>query len=527
MSHLPQAPSKRLLALHGWSGTLLGLFLYVVVVTGTVAVLANEIAQWSASASGRSVLQPGVDATVKRLAAELDPAAIENVRVFATPTGNTFIYFWALAEREDGRKMARGTQFVVDPNTQQVQKRYDGWSDELPFAEESSALEHFIANLHIRLHAPNPWGIFATGILGFVMLIAVVTGVLLHKHLIKELLLTPRFKNPLLTARDRHILAGSWSLPFGFVLAFTGTFYSFAGSLTIPAVAYVAFGGDIEALQESVIGGTLPEDTTPSGLADLDAMIIEATERTGTAPIGINITHFGRADALVELHHGAADGALSGETVRHEGASGSYLGPKPFIGNEPSLGNSLVMLIGPLHFGNFAGLLSKLVWFSLGVALSYVTLTGMRLWTARRAEDPKWAWMERAVVTFGYGTCIAMAGAAVGFFPGLVRGAAESFTAWGFSVTAVGAMLFGMLWPTLNGATRVLRAVLGVALIVLPALRIIFGGAGWAKLLSDGSLIVMALDLTLLVGGIACLWLATRPSTKAISLTPEVAGATG
>ncbi|MEM7741813.1 MAG: PepSY domain-containing protein, partial [Pseudomonadota bacterium] len=53
MSLANKAQSKRLLAVHGWSAVVLGLFLYVVVLTGSIAVLSNEIGLWSGGGNGQ------------------------------------------------------------------------------------------------------------------------------------------------------------------------------------------------------------------------------------------------------------------------------------------------------------------------------------------------------------------------------------------------------------------------------------------------------------------------------------------
>ena len=52
MSFVSQAKTKRLLAVHGWSGTILGLLLYVVIFTGAIVVFADEIGAWSRGAVG-------------------------------------------------------------------------------------------------------------------------------------------------------------------------------------------------------------------------------------------------------------------------------------------------------------------------------------------------------------------------------------------------------------------------------------------------------------------------------------------
>jgi uncharacterized iron-regulated membrane protein len=52
---LSAGETKRLVAVHGWAGALLGLLLYAVIVTGTAAVFSNEIKAWSGGQLGISV----------------------------------------------------------------------------------------------------------------------------------------------------------------------------------------------------------------------------------------------------------------------------------------------------------------------------------------------------------------------------------------------------------------------------------------------------------------------------------------
>ena len=71
MIRLPQQETKTLVAVHGWLGTILGLLLYAVIVTGTVAVFAQEIRIWSSGALETSpALHRPVDATLRQIAAQ-------------------------------------------------------------------------------------------------------------------------------------------------------------------------------------------------------------------------------------------------------------------------------------------------------------------------------------------------------------------------------------------------------------------------------------------------------------------------
>ena len=54
MINLKARETRTLVAVHGWAGAVLGLLLYAVIVTGTVAVFANEIKTWSGGLLGTS-----------------------------------------------------------------------------------------------------------------------------------------------------------------------------------------------------------------------------------------------------------------------------------------------------------------------------------------------------------------------------------------------------------------------------------------------------------------------------------------
>src|SRR3546814_13269572 len=83
MIHLKKEETKAMVAVHGWSGILLGLLLYAVVLTGTAAVFAEEIGAWSAGhVTTRSAFEKPIDATVRRLSAITPAKYHEGVNLF-------------------------------------------------------------------------------------------------------------------------------------------------------------------------------------------------------------------------------------------------------------------------------------------------------------------------------------------------------------------------------------------------------------------------------------------------------------
>ncbi|MEM8774221.1 MAG: PepSY-associated TM helix domain-containing protein [Pseudomonadota bacterium] len=498
MSFLTQAKTKRIVAVHGWSGVVLGLLLYVCIFTGSIVVFQEEIDTWSQGVlTHNEGVGPRVDHHFRTAAREVDEKYYEEITIFGTPDGNVRYLFRTHVTGENGGIEDDVVQLTVNPETGEV---VDRWEGEITERERNpkAALGDFWVDLHVQLYMPRPWGLIVTGILGLAMMAAAVTGILLHKHLIRDAFVAARDRARLVGSRDLHVLAGTWGLPFAIVLAFTGAFFSFAISLGLPVMAMLAFGGDQAALMEAFLGASKDLDLSPAPLASLDYIIADAVARTDSYVQAIEIKNYNSVSAEVSVRLAAAAGSLSQFTLGYDGVTRAFLGESPGFGSAPSLSDDLVSIIGPLHFGNFAGFASKTVWLGLGLAVAYVTATGMLLWTKRREEVPLWQRFRQVIIITIWGLPVAMLVSAVFYFVTLPAGDPEWWTPAGFLAGVAIALLVG---ADRELAERRLRLCFALLCVSLPILRHLTGGASWSEALVAGQISVLAIDILLLVGG--------------------------
>src|SRR3546814_4752382 len=125
-----------------------------------------------------------------------------------------------------------------------------------------------------------------------------------------------RRRGDLLSKRDAHAVAGSWNLLFSFLLAFTGSFFSFATSFGVPVMAMVAFNGDQAKAFETFIGNPPVNDPRPAPMASIEAMLADATHRAGADTFFISVEHWGRADARATISMLPPEGELAGKIGR-------------------------------------------------------------------------------------------------------------------------------------------------------------------------------------------------------------------
>lgn len=527
MIHLKKDQTKLMVAVHGWAGIVLGLLLYAVVFTGMAAVFAEEIGIWSAGhVESRSAFERPIDDSVRRLAAQTPAKYYEGVDLFEIGDHNLGAFFHRHETDPDGTFVSRGVYYQLNDKGEIANKQF-GTGEEVFGPRNDDALSHFLVDTHVRLHVPDPWGLLLTGIVGLAMLVAAISGLLIHRHLLKDIFTLRRNAHPVLADRDRHSVAGSWSLPFAFILAFTGSFFSFFGTIGVPLVAMAAFGGDVQALNDTVFGNPGRPDPRPAVIGNLDRITADAIARSRQVPTFVSIENFGRADAKVTSFHPAREGDIEPATLLYDGAKAQFIQTKPSIGTQPSTGGTLAAIMAPLHFGNFAGMVSKAVWFALGFAMCYVTITGMRLWLARRNESVRsLEWLSRTVTIVAFGLPLALCAAAAAFFMTMPMGSAAYWTPATFLMASAVVIVAGFsLRSTM--LTPLLELTTGLIMVALPALRLIMGGPGWPSVIEAGQPIIAALDLAFLVGGICMIrqGAKARPVGIAAASSPVVATA--
>ncbi|MET0271324.1 MAG: PepSY-associated TM helix domain-containing protein [Sphingomonas sp.] len=251
-----------------------------------------------------------------------------------------------------------------------------------------------------------------------------------------------------------------------------------------------------------MFGNPRAPDPRPAAIGNLDRTLADATRRAGEAPTFVAIENFGRADADITTFHPPRQGDIESTTLLYDGATGGFTRVKPPIGTRPSAGGTLTGIMAPLHFGNFAGLLSKAVWFALGFAMCYVTLTGLRLWLARRREGARALdWLDRSVAIVGFGLPFALVIAAAAFLIAMPQGTAVFWTTTAFLIASAVAIVGGFVAPARATVDRVLQLATGAAMLLLPPLRLLTGGPGWPTALRGGEPAIVAVDLALLVAG--------------------------
>ncbi|MEM8794487.1 MAG: PepSY-associated TM helix domain-containing protein [Pseudomonadota bacterium] len=517
---------KRLIALHGWSATILAILLYVVMLTGTIIVLEDELEHWSKGESER-VLPFGQDnfgTIVSDYAATIPQDLREELRI--VPTGpDTARLDFAGYKLIEGEREHFHTVFEVHTKTGEQIRKQAGIDGTINYSEPEDYLVRFWYDMHVRLHVPGSLGLYLTGIAGVAMIIAAFTGVLIHRHIIKEMFVTGRPGDRLVSFRDRHNLAGVWSLPFAVLLAFTGTFFSFATSLALPIVAMSAFKGDQEAVIAAVLRPTPPQIEETAELTDLGAVFRLAETEAGTPIVFATVLNWGLANAEITTSHEVGAQHLTQTQLAFNGVNGTLVERITPVGSEPSVGSTLVSLIGPLHFGNFAGLASKAIWVLLGGAMTYTIVTGLHLWLRRRADDPAWRAGSHAMAVTVWGLPLSLVASAYGFFAAGTVGMHVQATVWSFLGMAALSILWGVFaWrQSAEILSKHMKRLLGVSLALLPLVRMATGGMSWGEAVGDGVEAVLLIDILCIGLGIGCV-LSTRnqqpvvPEQKAAEL---------
>jgi uncharacterized iron-regulated membrane protein len=380
---------------HAWSGVIGGLVLYLMCFTGSITLFHEQLRVWEEPLAQRA-------ATAHPLHAVLE----HGLAVAGPIDGEPWFY-------PPGRQHGLGRlsyRAPGDPEWKQAWIDVEGPS----LVPERERLTSFLYSLHFLRHdATGEWLYYLAGLLAVALLLAIVTGVLIHlKDLIRQLHQFRPEKSRRVMWSDMHKVLGVMGLPFQLMYAYTGAFIVL-GPLVLQVFIEPVFGGNQQRADE-LAWGLAPPTTAEAGpraaVLSADELFHRALDATPGIVESVKLIHHGRENGIFEVRAKTADTPRGRVTVQLREVDGEVLHLAP-PRNEGATAATQRWILG-LHFASFGGLVLRLLFFVLGLATCVTILTGNWIWLARRETDRASAGnrlLSRLTTGFGVGVPVATA----------------------------------------------------------------------------------------------------------------------
>lgn len=491
--------------LHTWAGLLAAWVLYAVFWTGSLAFYREELTAWMQPEAPPQAREVDVAALSDRIVAHLASAAPGATR-------------WSI-ELPDARRLTP-TAYWSGP-AGAGQQAYDS-TTAAPRTARATAGGEFFYRFHYQLHhMPYQWGRWIVGFASLLGLVAMVSGVVVHKKLFADFF-TFRAGKGRRSWLDAHNALSVLPLPFHFMIVYSGLVI--LGFQYMPWGALAAFDGAgerrVAIAAETVAAWPVG---APSGqaapLAALGPSIQQAQARWGAQGIDrVVVHHPGDAAARVLVVRGPAGRVThSREFLVFHGGSGALLHASEPVGAPAAVLGGLYAL----HLGRFADPVLQGIYFLLGLAGTAMVGTGLVLWTAARGPGGTGGaagGVGRLNVAVVAG--LPLASAAYLWANRLLpthlplRPEAEIqafFAAWALALAVAGLLRPARAWPLLWGAGALLFGA-------LPLLNALTTQRPLWRSLASGDAIFVGMDVAcaaLALGLGAMAWRARKPHGRA------------
>ncbi|WP_178371490.1 PepSY-associated TM helix domain-containing protein [Cyclobacterium lianum] len=355
---------KTLFQLHSWIGIKLSILFFIVCFSGTLATLSNEM-DWlfypAIRASGEGERVP-----YNQLVDQLQEAYPEGA-----------ISYWLMPKESYLNDIV-----YIDLQGQRYYVFVDPLSGEVK-GDTTVTFQRFFRDFHYYLFMPfYQIGYFMVLIFSFFLAISLVTAVMFYKKWWKKLFELKSGNGKLMFFRSLHRLIGLWSLPFAILFSLTGIWY-FVERTNLGKVSDISnpVPPGLDNSGENQTGRfAFSYQVDYDKAAQVAKEAIPGLQIRGIVPTNdVNKPIYFRGTSHVPL-------------VRNR-ANRVYLDPLSYrpVMVQKAEDIPTVMYLNdiadPLHFGNWGGLSTKILWFLAGLSLSGLVLTG--IWIALKRQVKK------------------------------------------------------------------------------------------------------------------------------------------
>ncbi len=373
--------------LHTWAGLLLSGVLYFMFITGSFGYFNTEIDRWMDPALYELSVKPVVPATAVVAALEQrlrEQAPGASAWYLTLPQGRKDLLAQVYANPAPGA-LSEAFSESVDPTTGRAFE-----------AGRNTGGGTALYTLHYELRYLNSSAaLYLVGVATMFMLLALITGVVVHKKIFADLF-TFRPGKGQRSWLDAHNLCSVMALPFFLVITYSGLlFYTYE---YMPIVQWASYGaGDHghNAMQKARTSADPATDPylEPSGqrapLMPLAQLVAQSEARWGVGQVVfLEVVNPGDTNARVLVER-TTHGRISrnGDKLLFNGSTGALLNEQTDTSDGADQSFSSLMLA--LHEGHFASPLLRWLYFGSGLLGAAMIATGSVLWTQKRRQRLK------------------------------------------------------------------------------------------------------------------------------------------
>lgn len=371
--------------LHTWSGLWAGWVLFVIFLTGTLGVFDEAITHWMKPEKAQEV-EVSTTPEQRGQAVRHAQAYVEKV----APKG----HFWSIGLPN---KAEPGIRVFWEDEQEKFQsaKLDTATGAEIPkTADRETEGGHHFVHMHYEFQAGMA-GVWLVGFFTMAMLVALVSGIVIHKRIFKDFF-TFRPRKGQRSWLDAHNAVAVLTLPFQLMIAYTGLVVFYATYMPAGIQGhYRQNSAPMEAFFSDLLSTPKHRDEThiAAPVVSLDKLLAQAETQLGRQASFLVVEHPGDTSASVRVFgpfdEGDGEKSLltpSGGRMDFDGVTGETLDvqmPRTTRGGDAQM---VQRTMRTLHEATFGGYAVKWLYFLCGLAGTAMMATGSILFMVKRRQ---------------------------------------------------------------------------------------------------------------------------------------------
>jgi uncharacterized iron-regulated membrane protein len=348
---------KKLFKWHGYAGLIACLPLFIISITGSILVFKYEL---DTLIRGEIVSVEGV---TKRQSMDSLITKVNEKHIDHEIVG------WVLFQDPERSDVV----FLMPSEQSNWYHIYlNGYTGE--FLSEPALATDYFTDWLVTLHAElllDHTGLAIAAVYSLILIFLGVTGLILHRAFWKNLFKLRTKARRILYYSDLHKLVGAWGSPILLVLGFTGGYWN---------IAHLVH--ELDHVGEAPFVMT---DRMYNRALSFDELMVDAQVRIP----GFDATYIrfpNEPDDQIIIYGDVPDSALLASqyasSITYDQQTGGYQSKTDI--RSVGILHVIVDSFRQLHFGTFGGLLSRIIWFVVGIIPAILTVTGLYMWFKRR-----------------------------------------------------------------------------------------------------------------------------------------------